>query len=509
MDTRQLLRNAASNYGRMAISMVIALLMTPLVLHKLGVEGYGLWALSLTIAGYFSLTDLGVTSAAIRYISHYRALQDWEGLNRTIGATLIFYIGMSVVSLAIGVAVAFLAPHLFHVSPANALVLRLLVFNIGLGAALGFFTVLPVQCVIAAQRLDALNLWQLGVQLLTTALTLAGLWVGFGVLFLSVLQLLSMVFNGLIGYVLSRRYLPQAHFRPRWDKSQGKMLVSFASLAALISIAGRVIYYTDTLVIATFLSVAAVAAYAIALKFVEMMRGLVGAGMGALGTFVSEQNALDNKTALAQMWSEGTKWSLVITLPATAFLALLGPEVITAWVGPAYAYAGLVMAWLAIGQVFDQAQSSAFQVLMNTGRHKILGLLMLAEGVCNLTLSIWLIHVYGILGVAIGTALPLIVRCVFFYPAFMPRVTGLRLADYVRQAALPPVLATTPALVAVILYKFLDVHHSKPALLGLGTIVVTFTAVAAYQFCLGKDNRTTLKAAVTRRFLRQTVNVVA
>ena len=92
MNTRQILKNAASNYGRMVVGIVTTLLLTLLVLHKLGAEAYGLWTLTLAVAGYFSLVDLGITGAAIRYITQYRALQDWPNLNKTIGSTLFCYI---------------------------------------------------------------------------------------------------------------------------------------------------------------------------------------------------------------------------------------------------------------------------------------------------------------------------------------------------------------------------------------------------------------------------------
>jgi O-antigen/teichoic acid export membrane protein len=396
------------------------------------------------------------------------------------------------------------APHLFTVSSGNITTLRLLIVNVGLVSVVGFLSVLPIQCVIAAQRQDALNFWSTLIQVLTALLTALGLMLGAGILLLAGLQLLSGVLNGVVGYVLSRRYLPQAHFYPRWDREQGKLLSSFAGLATLIALASRVIYNTDTLVIATFISAAAAGSYFLALKAVEIMRGLVNAAAGVLGTFVSEQNALGNQNALGIIWSQGTKCSLLVTLPVSGVLVFLGPEILRAWLGGTkpVATVALAMGWLAVGQVFDLAQSTAYHVLMNSGKHKVLALLMICEAGVNLALSIILIRFMGIVGVAIGTSIPLIVRGLFFYPLYMPRVTGFPLRQYVREAVLPPLCSSLPAIALAALCKYGGFPISRGSLPALGLGIAAVTIASAYALCLNAKQKSDLKALVARRIRR-------
>lgn len=508
MNTNQILRNAASNYGRMIIGIVTTVLLTPFILHRLGSEAYGMWALTLSIAGYFSLTDLGVTNAAVRYIAHYRALQDWTNVNKTIGSTLFCFIGMALVCLLGSVVVSFYAPHWFKVSPDGVRTLRLLILNVGLISFLGFISVLPIQCVIAAQRQDVLNQWSAVTQILVAVLTALGLYLGGGVLVLASLQLLNAAANGIIGYVLSRSFFPQARFEPNWDKEQGKLLVSFASLATLIALASRMIYYTDTLVIASYLSVSAVAGYAIILKITEFLRGLVGAGTGVLGTFVSEQAALNNAGSLALMWSEGTKWSLVIVLPATAMVSFLGPEILYQWIGRHYVLEAIAMTWLCVGLSLDLAQSTAYQILMNSGRHKVLAILMIIEAVSNLTLSILLVQLWGVIGVAIATMIPLTIRSVIFYPLYMPRVTGLSLSEYLRQAVFPALWAAFPAVVLIVLYKYLGLSTNRLSLASLSLVIGVVALLGAYQFCLSDSARAKLHSVIANRLRRKPAGAV-
>ena len=509
MNTRQIFKNATPNYGRMAVGIVTTLLLTPLILHKLGAEAYGLWTLTLAVAGYFSLVDLGITGAAIRYVTHYRALQDWPNLNKTIGSTLFCYFGMACIALVGSFAVAACAPHLFHVMPGHVNTLRLLVLNIGLVSAIGFATTMPIQCVIAAQRQDALNIWGLGIQVLIALVTAMGVGLGAGVLLLAALQLFSTIANGLIAFVLSRRFLPQARFRPRWDPEQGRLVVSFAGTAALITIGWRVIYYTDTLVIASFLSIAAVAGYAIALKMTDLMRGLVNAGVAVVGTFAGEQAALQNKEALAKLWFEGTKWSLVITLPLCTVFVLTGQQIVSAWIGPGYAAAATALGWLAVGSVFDLAQSSAFYVLMNSGGQKVLAWVTLAEAIINLSLSIILLRHFGIVGVAMGTTFPIVVRGLVFYPWYLSRLTGVSLSRYFGLAVLPAMRSSVPVFFLSIVFQDLNLHTDRRTLVGFLLIGTFLTMMSAYYHCLNGRNRMALKSFITTRLRQRPAGITA
>jgi len=62
----------------------------------------------------------------------------------------------------------------------------------------------------------------------------------------------------------------------------------------------------------------------------------------------------------------------------------------------------------------------------------------LAEGAANLVLSIHWARIYGLLGVALGTAVPMLVVNVFIQPWYALRVVNLRSGEYVRKALMRP-----------------------------------------------------------------------
>jgi len=479
----------ASSYVRLAFGIVTTLILTPLIVSKLGSEALGLWALTNAIAGYFSLTDLGITAAAIKYISHYRATQQWEELNKTIGTSFSCFVCLAMLVLIASLILSQSGSNFFHIDTSLFATLHALILILGIVAAIGFLTVIPIQCAIASQRQDLLNTWMLVVQVVSSVASLACIYSGCGIVSLGLVQIFSAVCNGIIGFAITRRFLPQAHIELRWHASHGGLIASFAAFALLMSLASRIIYFSDSVVIGHYLTIIAVAGYSVALKFVEFMRSIVGCGAGVLGTFVSEQAALGNRQSLAGMWIEGGKWALAMTLPICLLCILNGSNLISSWVGTDYPQAGIALAVLAVGITADLSQSAGYQILVNGGKNKELAILFCLEAVTNLTLSLVLVKPFGIVGVAIGTVIPQLLRVVIFAGILMPKVTAVGLPDYFRKSALPACIAALPSMVIVAIYNWQVLHSTRTSLAVLGLLMTVASIFGMYRCCVTNEQR--------------------
>src|SRR5258707_5634108 len=72
----------------------IPFIMTPLILHRIGVAGYGTWAVFLAINGLTSLADLGLVGTLSKFVAEYYAGQDFPGLTRLLSSGLILFLLM-------------------------------------------------------------------------------------------------------------------------------------------------------------------------------------------------------------------------------------------------------------------------------------------------------------------------------------------------------------------------------------------------------------------------------
>src|SRR5207247_1291802 len=68
---RSLFKSIGSNWGVTIMTILMTFILTPFIIHRLGTEAYGTWALITSITGYLGLLVLGVPMASVRYFSEY------------------------------------------------------------------------------------------------------------------------------------------------------------------------------------------------------------------------------------------------------------------------------------------------------------------------------------------------------------------------------------------------------------------------------------------------------
>ena len=74
--------NVLSNYGVFFFTAVASFFLSPFIVHRLGNETYGTWALLVSLVGYLGLLDLGVRGAVTRFIANTHASGDHDASSR-------------------------------------------------------------------------------------------------------------------------------------------------------------------------------------------------------------------------------------------------------------------------------------------------------------------------------------------------------------------------------------------------------------------------------------------
>jgi O-antigen/teichoic acid export membrane protein len=64
-----LLRNSIWNLTGLALPTLVALATVPILIHYLGLEGFGVITLIGSVVGYFGVLDLNLTAGSIKYLS--------------------------------------------------------------------------------------------------------------------------------------------------------------------------------------------------------------------------------------------------------------------------------------------------------------------------------------------------------------------------------------------------------------------------------------------------------
>ena len=156
-------------------------------------------------------------------------------------------------------------------------------------------------------------------------------------------------------------------------------------------------------------------------------------------------DARSEKEKLQTLFSRGSRFLVLLFLPAIFAVVVLGPGFISLWMGARYVeISGKVLVLLAIPLVFAPMRGAAQQILYGSNRHKFSAFISLGEAFTNLALSIVLAYRIGAVGVAWGTLIPGVLSAGIVIPMYTLRRLAMNWRDFYWNSFLLPVLAGLP-----------------------------------------------------------------
>jgi len=201
--------------------------------------------------------------------------------------------------------------------------------------------------------------------------------------------------------------------------------------------------------VAACISVPAVTFFAAGGRLVTYATDVVQALAQVFTPMSSAMYASGSMDGLRRVLILGNRYSAFVAFPISVTLLLIGSRFIQVWLGAQYVSSQSVLAILIVPTALYLAQATSPKILYGMARHKTLAVVLLAEGLANLVLSVTLARPYGLNGVAMGTAIPLFCTAVFFLPIHLCRLLHIRLRDFLWGAFGYPILLTVPLAVLI------------------------------------------------------------
>jgi O-antigen/teichoic acid export membrane protein len=350
---------------------------------------------------------------------------------------------------------------LFRIPPEFRSSTHLLIWMVGASVALGFPLGVVGGFLEGMQRFEILNWTNVVSTLLRALLIVLALQHGRGLLTITFITVALPLIASVVRGFIVLRLCPVLFGWKYIDRSTFRKIVHYSSTTFMIMVAGRLKFRTDEIVIGSMLSAAAITYFNIGARMVDYAGGVVNSLAQNFLPVASQSEATGNISRLRKLFVAGNRFCAFTIFPITASLLILGKSVIEVWVGKKYiatSYPVLVIMIIPSTIMFAQAVSG--RILFGMSKHRTWAWVTLIEGVCNLILSIILVRPYGIVGDALGTAIPLTCSMVLFMPHHLCRLLGVRLRTYLREAFVLPLLITAPLVLVLLLMKKWFIPHS-------------------------------------------------
>ena len=424
-----------------AVSLVVGFFLMPYVLHILGKGQYGAWIFISSITSYTALMYLGLGEAIKKFVATYHARQEWGKLNQTVNVTLAVYAGMGTIALVAAGVLCGLAPHFREWEGNSLLEIRLVIMTVGLNVALGMMGSVFGGVLLGIQRFDLQRAVTIGADLLRVGLTLMLLRSEWGVLILAGILLSVSLAENLAYLVLAFANVKQLSVRFRYLKMTALRECFGLSLFALIgSMAWQLINATDTVIIGMVLGAEAIVPYFIAQRLCQFIqRPLQQIGEVCMPK-AGELHGKSDTAGLQDLAVQGMGLAFLLAAGIFTGTVFFGNALILTWVGETYTESHTILLVLLVAQLVASPIGVLRWISFGAGHARAPALMHLVEAVANIILSLILIKPFGILGVALGTTIPVLVVELGGILPYACRQLHFRLMPMARGILVPQVL---------------------------------------------------------------------
>ncbi len=394
------------------VPLLLALVLTPVLIHQLGLDRWGLFTLALAMVGVFGVFDFGVGQALTRAISERIGAGRGDEAASLVEAALGTLLGISLlVALGLWFFVPVLVEQVLQVPPGLreqaigamrvlAAAAPLVVLNAALWGVLA-----------AYQRFRAANLVTIPVNLFYYLGPVLVLLVWDSLVGVMLALVACRLANTLSYLWLIRPLVPRLGLRrPRFA-----LVLPLLKLGGWMTVSGlmtQALLYADRFLIGALLSLSAVAFYATPLDLVLRAWILpVAVAQTLLPAFASSFATAPALTAA--LLRRGGLLVMLMVFPACLLLVGGAREILWLWLGQGFAEgSGRVLQWLGCGIFFSCVAFAPNALLDAIGRPDATAKFAGLQALVFIPLAALLIQLIGIEGAAIAWAARAATDCV-------------------------------------------------------------------------------------------------
>ncbi|MFA5145956.1 MAG: oligosaccharide flippase family protein [Candidatus Omnitrophota bacterium] len=422
---------------------VAGLVLMPFIVHALGDRMYGLWMVVGSILGYYGFFDFGLVFAVQRYISQAIGREDYKETNKFVNTSFYLYAVIGFIVLLLLVTGALVAPF-FIKNVAEIDLFRKILVILGLSVAIGFPMRVFSAVLISHIRYDLYNIIELIKIAARVILVIFFLKTGHGILALALINFGIEMCGYLIKFILVKSIFKYITFSRKYiEMGKIKPLFKFSFFSFVIQIVDRFRLDISNFVIAGFLGLAYVTLYSVSSNLIRYFNQLIINTVSLLLPVFSQYEGKGDYDSIREKYILSVKISGYLSTLIGGTMILFGRVFIERWMGKDYLAAYPILVVLVISTVFSSIQSPSWGLLYGISKHRFLAIANTVEGFISFFMALILVRKFGLMGVALGSAIPMIVLKVMIQPVYVCRVIKIGVSEFYFKILLPIVLKSS------------------------------------------------------------------
>jgi len=485
MDTTSkfvLTKNALASVARGSAAALVAVILPPFLTRLMSPDAYGAWLLVLQLSAFVGYLDFGIQTAIGRFVARASEQGDTEHRDRIVTTSLAVLTAAGIAGIVGSVGLALLLPRVFHQVPQLLLAeVRVAFVLVGGSLAVGLPCSVFNGIFIGLQRYEVPAAIIAGSRVISAVSLVILVRHGGNLIQMGAAVAAVNLASYALQYLMYRTMAPRVEFSTHLvSRNAGRELFDYCLSLSIWSFAMLLVSGLDVSLVGYF-EFDKLAYYAVTATLITFLAGLQNAVFHVMIPSAAVLHARKNSVQLGQMMITATRYGVFVLLVTGLPLIFAGKYILTLWVGPRYALeGGRILQVLTAANMIRLSAVPYAMTLIGTGQQRLVILTPLLEGASNLTASIIAGYFFGAIGVAVGTLVGGIVGVSGNFVYNMPRTSEIefRIADYVRDGLLRPLVCALPLTWAAVSLRFLD------SSIALRNYVLAGAAVAGTVFLL-------------------------
>ena len=455
MKTNQRKIGVILSYVVLILNTLISILYTPILTKYLGQSEYGLYSLIISIITYLTVLDLGLGNAIIIYTSRLKATGDKEKEHKLHGMIFIINIILGFIAVLVGIILYLNVSKMFghtmtieEINKAKVLML-ILIFNLAMTFSLNIFG----NIVTAYEKFVFGKVMKIIQILLAPILSIPILLLGYkSIALVIIVTLVNMFCLGLNTFYCLKELKIKLKFKS-FDKRLLIEVFKYSSLIFISEIISKINWSVDQFILGAVVSTTAVAIYSVAAM---LNQAYLSFSTAISSVLLPKITRMEEKHATAEDFTKifiktGRIQYILIALIITGFV-LFGQNFIKLWVGTTYNDTYYIACILMIPVTIPLIQNTGLSILQAKNKYKFRTITYFFIALFNIIVSIPFAKIYGGIGVAIPTAVSLIVGNIIVMNIYYHRVIKIDIIKFWREI----IKMTIPIIFVFILGIFIN-----------------------------------------------------
>ncbi|MFD1334540.1 oligosaccharide flippase family protein [Oceanobacillus iheyensis] len=406
----QIKKGAILSYLSIFLTILIALLYTPVMIRLLGQSEYGLYAMIGSLAAYFSILDLGLGNAIIRYTSRNRAIGNKEAESKLNGMFLLLYSIIGFLTVIVGIIFYNTIDNIFAagLTASELEKAKIMVIILTINFALSFPLAVFGSIMQAYERFVVFKLIEIGRSLASPIIILPLLFLGYGSVAMVVITTIVNISCLLFNLIYCFRYLKISFYFGKIDTQLLKEILGYSFFVFLGVIVDQIYWNTDQFILGAIFGTVPVAVYAIAMQFITLYKKF-STSISSLflpRASIMVANNSSNEEITNNMIKFGRIQYIIMAYILSGFV-LFGRPFINAWAGSDYDNAYFITLFIMIPLTIPLFQNFGISILYAKNMQKFRSVILILIAVLNIVITIPLVKNFGSIGAAIATAISL------------------------------------------------------------------------------------------------------